>query len=91
MAELDIHLMAERRILIGSLSAPNFRVRTGKMDSSRSDFTDLCSWKDIQKENLASSSSPPKKWYNIDKSGMKNGEKAQGNHEAYAAWALILS
>ena len=26
--------------------------RTAKMDRSRSDFTDLCSWKDIQKETF---------------------------------------
>ena len=26
--------------------------------------------------------------YNIDKSRVKNGEKAQENHVAYAAWAF---
>ena len=33
----------KRSILIGSLSGPNFAIRTAKMDRSRSDFTDLCS------------------------------------------------
>ena len=29
--------------LIGSLSGPNFAIRTTKMDRSRTEFTDLCS------------------------------------------------
>ena len=33
----------KRRILIGSLSGPNFAVRRSKMDRSRTDFTDLSS------------------------------------------------
>ena len=28
------------------------------------------------------------KWYNIDISEVKNGEKAQGNHKAYAQCAF---
>ena len=31
----------KRSILIGSLSGPNFVIRTAKMDSSRTEFTDL--------------------------------------------------
>ena len=37
----------KRGILIGSLNGPNFAIGTAKMDHSRSDFTDLCSLKDI--------------------------------------------
>ena len=33
----------KRSILIGSLSGPNFAIRTAKMDRSRTEFTDLCS------------------------------------------------
>ena len=42
--------MVERSILIGSLSAPNFTVKTAKMDRSRTDLADLCFCKDIQKQ-----------------------------------------
>ena len=44
--------MVKRSILIGSLSGPNFATRTAKMDRSRTDFTDLCFWKDIQKKTF---------------------------------------
>ena len=44
--------MVKRSILIGSLSGPYFATRTVKMDRSRTDFTGLCSWKDIQKETF---------------------------------------
>ena len=49
MAEL-VH--GEKSILIGSLSGQNFAIRTAKMDYSRNYFTDLCSWKNIQKETF---------------------------------------
>ena len=44
--------MVKRSILIGCLSGPNFAIRTAKMDRSRSEFTDLCSWKEIQKKTF---------------------------------------
>ena len=44
--------MVKSSILIGSLSSPNSVIRTVKMDRSWSDLTDLCSWKDIQKETV---------------------------------------
>ena len=44
--------MMKRSILIGSLSGLNFAVQTTKMDCSQTDFTDLWSWKDIQKETF---------------------------------------
>ena len=44
--------MVKRSILIGSLSSPNFAIRPAKMDRSRTEFTDLCSWKDIQKKTF---------------------------------------
>ena len=49
--------MEKRSILIGSLSGPNFSIRTAKMDRSR---TDLLSWKDIQtRENVLTLSRNP--------------------------------
>ena len=42
--------MVKRRILIGSLSDPYFAILTTKMDRSQTDFTDLHSWKNIQKQ-----------------------------------------
>ena len=44
--------MARMRILIGSLSGPNFALWTAKMDRSRTDFTYLCFLKDFAEENL---------------------------------------
>ena len=44
--------MVERIILIDSLSGPNFAIRTAEMDRSRTEFTDLCFWKDIHKETF---------------------------------------
>ena len=35
--------MLKRNILIGSLSGPNFAIRTAKIDRSQTDFDDLCS------------------------------------------------
>ena len=44
--------LVKTSILIGSLSCPNFALQTAKMDCSRTDFTDLCSWNGIQKETF---------------------------------------
>ena len=38
--------------MIGSLSGPNFAIRTAKMDRSRTDFIDLYFRKDILKETF---------------------------------------
>ena len=45
--------MVKRSILIGSLSGPYFAIRTAKMDRSRSDLTDSCSRKDINRDRGA--------------------------------------
>ena len=42
----------KRSILIGSLSDINFAIRTAQMDCSRTDFVDLCFWKDIRKKTF---------------------------------------
>ena len=39
--------------MIGSLSGPNFAIRITKMDRSRTEFTDLCSLKEIQKKTFS--------------------------------------
>ena len=52
MAEL---VEVKRSILIGSLSGPNFAIRTTETDRSRTDTTGLCSWKDIQKQTFSDS------------------------------------
>ena len=49
MAEL---VQGEKEHSDWSLSGLNFALRTAKMDHSRSDFTDLFSLKDIQKETI---------------------------------------
>ena len=38
----------KRSILIG----PKFAIRTANMDRLRTEFTDLCSWKEIQKKTF---------------------------------------
>ena len=51
MAEL-VQGEKEQSKLIGSLSGPNFAIRTAKMDRSRTEFTYSCSWKLIQKKTF---------------------------------------
>ena len=51
MAEL-VQGEKEQSNLIGSLSGPNFAIRTAKMDRSWTEFTYSCSWKVIQKKTF---------------------------------------
>ena len=49
MAEL---VQGENKHSDCSLSGPNFAIWTTKMDRSQTEFSDLCSWKDIQKKTF---------------------------------------
>ena len=62
-------------ILIGSLSGPNFAIRTTKMELSRTDFVAFCFRKDICKEafgrlvNTFTLLSDQKYWQNFSENG----------------------
>ena len=55
-------------ILIGSLSGPNFAIRTTKMELSRTDFVAFCFRKDICKEPFWRLSDQ-KYWENFSENG----------------------
>ena len=44
-------VLAEKELLIGSLSGPNFPIWTTKIDCSRKDLTKSCFWKNFRRKD----------------------------------------